>query len=119
MTPEFTTADKPFAEVTEADIKVAPFQMLRRWSIAAGLGGAGNAEQIRRRLVAKVSGTVGTHTHGKTQCCICPALAKVTGNKRYPQKDGRTLLVRQMKCAGKHGHTFTLKCFEGVKKPGF
>jgi len=116
MTPESHMTDKPLAEVTEADIKVAAFQTLRRWSIAAGLGGSGKAADLRRRLVVKISGTTEKHSHGKTLCKICLAPAKVVVTKRQPMDDGRTLVTRSMRCEDKHHHTYPLKNIEGVIK---
>jgi len=109
---EFT---KPFGEATEADIAAADYHTLRRWSISADLGADGKSADIRERLTAAISGASGPqgkHTHGRTPCEICGKPARVTNTKRTKMADGRTLVTRQMKCTGKHKHTYPLKKIE-------
>lgn len=106
---------KPFGEATEADIAIADYNTLRRWSISADLGADGKSADIRERLLETLrgaSGQPGKHTHGRTPCEICRKPAKVTVTKRKKMADGRTLVTRTMKCTGKHKHTYPLKNIE-------
>lgn len=59
------------------------------------------------------------HVHGKTKCNYCSAVARVTGTKREPASPGkddkaRVLVIRTMRCTGKHAHIYPLKTLEAV-----
>jgi len=108
-TPMITPSTAAWPDLTESDIKTAPYQTLRRWSVEAGLGAAGKASDIARRLIVALTGTTKKHTHGLTKCDICGHPVVVASTQRTPIDDGRTLVTRYMRCKGKHRHTYPLK----------
>ena len=55
---------------------------------------------------------------GTAKCEVCNLPAQVKSTKKTEMPDGRTLVTRQMKCTGRHGHTYPLKEIVGKKLLG-
>ena len=76
---------------------------------AAGLGTSRSKAALIERLEAIPAVRVTHHVHGTTLCRICRAKTKVTNTKKHTMADGRSLITRQMRCVGKHRHTYPLR----------
>jgi len=81
-----------------------------------GLSGAGKKVDLIKRLTIAKEGNMAKHVHGRTKCRICGERTAVMGTSRKKMSDGRILVTRQMRCVGKHHHTYPLKMIEGVAK---
>lgn len=100
---------KPLAELSDDDIKnmkKIPLQALCR---KEQLSPSGNKDELVDRLMLKKYGRSDRYYNTMTKCRICSSAVSVNGKKTEPMKDGRILVTRQIKCKGKHHHTYPLK----------
>ena len=107
--PEDPPEEKRLADLTDEDLKgmkKTPFQELCR---TEELSPSGNKEELLDRLMLKKYGLSNQYVNTMTKCKVCSAAVHVTGTKKTPLKDGRILWTRQIKCRGRHHHTYPLK----------
>ncbi len=74
-----------------------------------GLQKKGNKKTLIGRLFLKKYGRSDKYVSLMTKCKICGAKVRVTSTKKEPMGDGRIMIVRGIKCYGRHCHTYTLK----------
>jgi len=82
---------------------------LRRMCREKGLPTGGTKKELSQRLLTEA--TAGTDRFagaGTLKCKVCSLTVKVTSTQKTTLEDGRTLITRQVKCTGKHGHTYSL-----------
>lgn len=95
------------------DLKYAELQTLCKQQ---GVSAYGKKDELVKRLTIAKEGHTEKHVHGRTKCKICGAKTGVTGTSREKMPDGRILVIRKMRCAGKHRCTYPLKSIEGTAK---
>ncbi len=88
---------------------------LRQMCKDEGLAALGNKAELVKRLSIKKFGPSDTHEPARTKCKFCSAQVRVTGTHRDKMKDGRTMVTRQVRCAGRHRHSYPLKNIVGEK----
>ena len=81
-----------------------------------GLSGAGKKVELIKRLTISKDGQAEKHVNGRTKCRFCQAQAGVKSTSRIKMDNGQTRVTRQMKCVGKHRHTYSLIKVEGAAK---
>ena len=87
-------------ELTLAQLRTA----CKENSLPAG----GGKKDLRGRLRRHLFGSSEQHTPAMTKCRICGARASVAGTRKRRMADGRLMVTRQMRCHGKHRHSYPL-----------
>ena len=83
---------------------------LRGLCRAEGLPAGGKKAELIKRLITARRGIADRFVGaGMLKCKVCSQPAKVVSTKKKTLDNGRTLVVRQVKCTGRHGHTYPLK----------
>lgn len=123
-TDEKTTPPKPPAkpakrldEMTILDLQKMDADRLRGRCKTAGLSVKGKKDDLIERLRSRVRRITKRYIEGITTCAYCPADIMVTGTDKQPLADGRVLVVRQIKCKGRHHHKYPLKEVAEADKP--
>ena len=100
---------KRLDEMTILDLQKMSIANLRSRCAAAKMSVAGDKEELIERLRPKVGRITRQYIEGVTTCAYCPADIVVVGTDKQPMPDGRVLVVRQIKCKGRHNHKYPLK----------
>lgn len=98
-----------FMDLTLAEIKRMDAKQLKKLCKEQGMATDGKREEFLNRVLAKRFGRTNRYVGAETRCQICAAEVRVTGTRTEAQGDGRSLVVRSIKCKGKHIHTYPLK----------
>ena len=96
-------------KIEDADIKSMNAADLAEFCGDQGLKKKGRKEELIARLMTKKYGQSGRYIQGLTKCRFCQADVVVTGTKKQPDGEGKTMITRQIKCRGKHSHRYPLK----------
>lgn len=99
------------ASVAIAEIDEMPVDELKELSKIEGLPVTAKkrAELIRQLKTKKIGRDDRYSGRGQTKCCVCGAPVTVKGTIRTTLEDGRILVTRNVRCQGKHKHTYPLK----------
>jgi membrane-bound inhibitor of C-type lysozyme len=82
---------------------------LRKMCQAKGLPADGTKKELVKRLTVATTASTNKFTgNGTLKCQICNLAVKIVNTKRKTLQDGRVLVTRQVKCTGKHGHTYSV-----------
>lgn len=83
-------------------------EQLRQICKAENVQTGGKKKDLLDRLISKKNIGRGRFVQGQTRCCICGATLQVRNTSK--QRDGAGLyIVRQVRCTGKHLHTYPIK----------
>jgi len=85
-------------ESTRAAIDAATSSAIKS-SKSTGVGAGKPTRGVTNRFVGA----------GMDKCCICGLKAHVVKVQKEEMEDGRMLITRQIKCTGKHRHTYPMK----------
>ncbi|HUW18257.1 MAG TPA: hypothetical protein VMW16_03060 [Sedimentisphaerales bacterium] len=96
-------------EVTIDQLAKLKINELRHLCEEEGLETGGKRMDLFKRLFVQKTGRSDTFSPANTKCRICNEPVKVTGTQRRQLTEGRTLVTRQIRCTGKHRHTYPLK----------
>lgn len=81
---------------------------LRQLCRAEKLDATGKKQDLLDRLNSKKNAGRGRFVQGVTRCCVCGANLHV--RKTATSREGdRLYIVRQVRCNGKHAHTYPIK----------
>ena len=96
-------------EVTIDQLAELNINELRNLCKEEGLEIGGKRTDLFKRLFVQKTGRSDTFSPANTRCRICSNPVKVMGTQKRQLTDGRTLITRQIRCTGKHRHTYPLK----------
>lgn len=96
-------------EVTIDQLAKLKINEMRRLCEEEGLETGGKKTDLFKRLFVQKTGRSDTFSPANTKCKICSEPVKVTRTQRQQLTDGRILVTRQVRCTGKHRHTYRLK----------
>jgi len=97
------------ADIEAGQIETLKVEHLRKLCKVEGIKISGKKGELVKRLLLKKSGQSTSYTGQLTKCRICGSPVRVTGTNRKTLGDGRILVTRQIRCAGRHKHTYPLK----------
>jgi hypothetical protein len=95
------------------DYNAMKYQELKKLCKSKGISGAGTRPELIKQLRAAEIGCK-EFLPGMTLCSVCKQRAIVKRTDKYTDEFGRTTIIRQMQCTGKHRHTYALP--EAIKK---
>jgi len=99
------------------EIAASSINVLRALCKAERLKAGGGKGDLAARLIAKKQGVSDRYVGPPlTRCKVCSEQVSVRRTQRIPQDDGRVLVIRDVKCRGRHGHTYKLSEVVGKKK---
>lgn len=95
----------------ETKMKRPSINNLRDECQRRGLPIGGSKKELAERLAVAEGGVANRYVGGgiALKCQICNLRAKVTKTASRDLGDGRTLITRQVKCIGRHGHTYPIR----------
>jgi len=93
--------------MADEDIKKMKKEPLKDLCKKEGLLYSGTVASLIKRLFLKKYGHTDRYICMMTKCGVCHASVKVTSTKKIARKDGSIVIMRQLKCSGKHKHTFS------------
>ena len=96
-------------EVTIDQLAKLNINELRHLCKEEGLETGGEKGVLLKRLIVQKTGRSDRFISTKTRCKICCEPAKVVSTRRRELSNGRILMTRQLRCTGKHRHTYPLK----------
>ena len=93
--------------VSDEDLKNMKKPLLKKLCKDEGLLCSGKVVDLVNRLFLKKYGHSDKYISMMTKCGVCHASVKVTNTKKTPRKDGSVVVVRQLRCSGRHKHSFS------------
>ena len=96
-------------EVTIDQLAKLNLNELRHLCKEEGLEIGGKKMDLFKRLFVQKTGRSDTFSPANTKCKICNEPIKVMGTQKRQLSGGRILITRQIRCTGKHRHTYPLK----------
>ncbi|UCE67562.1 MAG: hypothetical protein JSU85_05995 [Candidatus Zixiibacteriota bacterium] len=103
------TQVKKLADFSFDELKGLGSKALKKLCLAEELDADGGKDELFARLCVKRFGRGKRYIGQQTQCVICGAKVMVRNTKTDIQPDGRKLIVRSIRCKGRHQHTYPLK----------
>ncbi len=100
-----------FADIAVGQIERLGVKELRRLCGEENLSTDGKKEDFAARLIIQKGGITDRYAGQLTRCKVCRSPVRVTGTTSKAIASG-TLVIRQIKCRGKHCHTYPLKELE-------
>ena len=131
---ETPTPDPSLDQMGLHDLRLLPYNALVRLAKAAGLPTAGKKPALLARLTAArvenaaagppdASGPaspadppadISSFEPANMKCTVCRKPTRVVGTQKVKMKDGRTMIIRSMRCTGRHHHTMPHKQIIGT-----
>jgi len=96
-------ADISIENITRLDVKE-----LTDLCKKVGLSAVGRKKDLIEKLVIKKSGKSGAYTGQFTKCQFCGEKVRVMNTRNQNMLDGRILVIRSVRCDGKHRHQYPL-----------
>ena len=102
-----STPEVKFADIGVDEIEDLSAKDLKRLCREESLSTDGKKEDMSARLIIQKGGITDRYAGQLTRCKVCRAPVRVTGTNNKPTASG-TVVTRQIKCRGKHCHTYPL-----------
>lgn len=99
-------------EITIEQLKKFNTNELRHLCKKERLETVGPKQVLFKRLLVQKTGRSDKFTPARTKCVICFEPVKVVRTQRKELADGCILVTRQVRCTGRHRHTYPLKEIE-------
>ena len=97
------------ADISLGELKRMPAKGLRSLCKAEEMTTDGKKKELFDRLCAKKFGRTKRYVGKETRCAFCGKGVMVKSTKSETINDGRTLVIRNIKCRGRNSHTYPLK----------
>jgi len=104
-------------DVKAGDIGTMKTNQLRELCRIEGLKVGGSKKELIDRLLVKKTGVNDKYAGRLTSCRVCGARVIVKGTDSRTLDDGRTLVVRNVRCLGKNKHTYPIKELLTAEEP--
>ena len=105
------------SDVKAGDIGEMKINQLRELCRIEEMKVGGSKKELIDRLLIKKTGRSDRYTSQFPKCRVCGAKVIVKGTDRKPLDDGRTLVTRNIRCIGKHRHTYPIKELLSTEEP--
>jgi len=97
------------SDVKAGDIGEMKMNQLRELCRIEEMKVGGSKKELIDRLLIKKTGRSDRYAGQQTCCRICGARVIVKGTDSKTLDDGRTVVTRNIRCLGRHKHTYPLK----------